>query len=315
MMITTLAPPLLVALSTGGAYSVGDTNSSPEKVEVERIRVSLDRLTCILNVLAPVRAAQPSLIGAPPNFVGVSYCWSFDNGGPDLYRRVEQVIKSFHGDLQWRFNPQFNQKGASLSVLRGNDFYSSIPDSTSPRVQSENEAERVQHSFVDEIDELCRFMESEFGIVGQERNLPNQHSAISDLYESSVYDVVLVRDVDRFRWPTPTSDADETLDFGITYDEWYALFFQALGKSEGQTGSHPVDFQREVDGYPILSRLHDIHDSATVDASEVGRLESECLRLNALSKDNAAVERCARKLLLMCRRATDLKTGIYFAGQ
>jgi hypothetical protein len=66
---------------------VADTNPVPEKAEVERIRVSLDSLTHILSRLAPVRATPPSLFGTAPNFVGLNYCWSFENGGPDLYSR------------------------------------------------------------------------------------------------------------------------------------------------------------------------------------------------------------------------------------
>lgn len=170
--------------------------------------------------------------------------------------------------------------------------------------------------FIGEIDRLCSFIACEFGIAGEENTLPNKHPAIFDLNESGVYDVMLVRDVNRFHWPTPTSDVDEMLNFGITYDEWYALFFEILGKSGGgQPGTRPVDFQGEVVGFPILSRLNDIHDNARVDAAEVGKLKDECLRLEMISRDNAMVERCLRKLLLMCRWAVDLKTGIYFSGQ
>lgn len=106
--LSTLA--VLIAFSEGGMGSVTDTNPSPEQVEVERIRVGLDRLTHVLSGIAPVRAVQPSLIGTAPNFIGVNYCWSFDNVGPDVYQRVEQVIKNFHGNMRWSFNPQFQSK-------------------------------------------------------------------------------------------------------------------------------------------------------------------------------------------------------------
>jgi hypothetical protein len=297
-------------------YSVADTDPMPEKAEFERVRVSLDRLTHILSRLAPVRAAPPSLFGAAPNFVGLNYCWSFENGGRDLYSRVAQVINDFNGTMQWSFNLQFNQKGACIAALASsNGFYSPIPDSKSLSAKARNDDAGSQRAFVDEIDKLCSFMESEFGVVGEVRKFPNKHSAKEDLYEPGVYDVTLVRDVKRFHWPTPTSDVDKRLNFGLTYGDWYALFFQLLGKTRGQTKAHPVDFQGEVDGYPILSRLNDIHDDAAVEESEVGNLESECLRLEAISRGNTAATKCLRKLLLICRWAEDLKTGIYFSGE
>jgi hypothetical protein len=295
---------------------VAETNPMPEKAEVERIRVSLDRLTHILSRLAPVRAAPPSLFGTAPNFVGLNYCWTFENGGPDLYTRVAQVINDFDGTMQWSFNLQFNQKGACIAALASsNEFYSPILDPKSSSAKAKNHRAGGQGSFVDEIDKLCSFMESEFGVVGQVRKLPSRHSAPEDLYEPGVYDVTLVRDVKRFQWPTPTSDVDKRLNFGLTYHEWYALFFQVLGKSGDQVEGHRVDFQGEVDGYPTLSRLNDIHDDAAVEESEVGKLESECLRLEVISRDNAAATKCLRKLLLICRWAADLKTGIYFSGE
>ena len=296
---------------------MADTDPMPEKAEVERVRVSLDRLTHILSRLAAVRAAPPSLFGTAPNFIGLNYCWSFENGGPDLYSRVAQVISDFNGTMQWNFNLQFNQKGACIAALASsNEFYSPILDSISSSAKAKNDKAGGQWSFVGEIDKLCSFMESELGVIGQVRKIPDKHSAREDLYEPGLYDVTLVRDVKRFRWPIPTSDVDKRLDFGPTYDEWYALFFQVLGKSRGQMeNARPVDFQGEVDGYPILSRLNDIHDDAAVEESEVSKLESECLRLEAISRDNSAATKCLKKLLLICRWAEDLKTGIYFSGE
>jgi hypothetical protein len=308
---------MLMGLSTGGMYSVANTNPMPDKAAVERIQVRLDRLTNILSRLAPVRAAPPSLLGTAPNFVGVNYCWRFENGGPDLYSRVAQVINDFHGTMRWSFNSQFNQKGACIAaVASSSEFYTPVLDSKSLSAQAENDIAGGQRSFVDEIDKLCSFMESELGVAGQERKLPSKEASIlDDQYEFGIYEVMLVRDVKRFHWPTPTSDVDKGLDFGLTYDEWYALFFQVLGKSEGQTEVHPVDFQGKVDGYPILSRLNDIHDDAAVEESEVAELESECLRLEVISRDNVAAQKCLRKLLLICRWAKNLKTGIYFSGE
>jgi hypothetical protein len=298
-------------------YSVADSNPMPDKAAIEQTQARLDRLTHILSRLAPVRAAPLSLLGSAPNFLGLNYCWKFEGGGPDLYSRVAHVINDFRGTMRWSFNPQFSQKGACIAaVATSGAFYTPVLDSQSLSGQTEDDRAGSHSSFVDEIDRLCSFMESGLGVVGEERKLPNKETSIlGDPYEFGIYEVTLVRDVKGFHSSTPTSDVDERLDFGLTYDEWYTLFFQILKKSEGQAELHPVDFQGKVDGYPILSRLNDIHDDAAVEESEVGELESECLRLEEISKDNAMAQKCLRKLLLICHWAKDLKTGIYFSGE
>lgn len=290
---------------------MADINPIARETEVERVRLKLDHLTSVLGGFAPVTGVQPSLVGTPPNFVGINYCWSFEDGSPALYHRVAQVINDFRGTMRWNFSFQFNQKGACISAwAKSNEFYSAIPDSKSSHSHAEDIAES-QPSLADEINKLCGFMESELGVKNP-RPMPSAipTSTISQ-FERSVYDVTLVRDVKRFRWPNPTSDVDMQLGFGLTYDEWHGLFFQVLGKSGGE---HPINFQGQIDAYPILSRLNDIHDNAAVEESEVITLEGECLKLEAISRENTAARECLRKLLLICRSAEDLKTGIYFLG-
>ena len=289
----------------------------PQKAEVERIQGKLDRLTDILGRLAPITVAPPSLFGDAPNFIGVSYCWTFEGNVPDLYRRVRRVITDFHGKMQWSFNLQFNEKGACIAALaRSGKFYSPTPESQSLGPRAESVAVEDQPSLGAEIDKLSDFLESELGVIGVGRKPSTREPfELDNPYDFGVIDATLIRDVRTFRWPTPTSDVDRTLNFGLTYEEWYALFFQVLGKSEIRTEIHPVDFQGEIEDYPLLSRLNDIHDAAIVERSEAGELEGECLRAEAASTNNVAAQRCLRKLLLICRWAESLKTGIYFSGQ
>jgi hypothetical protein len=317
LMRTLSTIAILMGLGAGGIYSVADSNPTPKKGGAEQIQLSLGRLTQTLSKLAPIRTVLPSLIGFPPNFTGVNYCWTFENGGSDLYRRVAEMMADSPGAMRWRFNSQFNQKGACISVVASSsEFYSPILDLKAPGAHAGSDR-GSEHSLVDEIDKLCDFLESELGGAGgKQRGLSIQETYTWDeVSEPSVYDVVLVNDVKRFHWPTPTSEVDRKLSVGLTYDEWYSLFFQVLRKSVGQSEDRPVDFQEPVDGYPILSRLNDIHDDVTVEQFEVRQLRSECLRVEAISTGNTAAQKCLRKLLLICRWAEESKTGIYFSGQ
>ena len=282
-----------------------------------RIQLGLDRLTNILWKLAPVTSVSRSLFCTPPAFVGVSYCWRFKEADSGLYSRVEETLRAFHGAMTWSFNFQFNENGACIAGLSANEkFYSPIGDSGSLRAQADRANESARVSVADEVEKLCDFMDNAFGAIQPKRESPARDPFISDdLAAPPVFDVILVRDVKKIHWPAPTSVVDKQLDFGLTYDEWYALYFEVLGKSADLTIRRPVDFQGEIPGYVILSRLNDIHDGAMVDASEVAALEMECLQLEPTAAGNSTAQRCLKKLILICKWAKDLNTGVWFSGQ
>ena len=106
--------------------------------------------------------------------------------------------------------------------------------------------------------------------------------------ERGMHGTWLVSDPDAFfENPGPTSPNDRVVPFSLTYTEWYNLFFLVLRADEKKLaenrgsdhGVRIIEFEEEISGYPMLSRIRGPYYDAEYAADEVHLLEAECLRL------------------------------------
>jgi hypothetical protein len=136
----------------------------------------------------------------------------------------------------------------------------------------------------------------------------------------------LVRDTTAFGLDGKTSPADHPVDLRLTYQEWLAIFFDALklDKSDydemearraalGQPKSLLAVLDEEVPGFPMLSRIHGPFYDAVFEANEVSALREECLQVKHRTSNPLALEGI-RKLLLVCDRAENLQLSIYLVS-
>ena len=127
----------------------------------------------------------------------------------------------------------------------------------------------------------------------------------------------LVSEPDRFfENPGPTSPSDRIVP-GLTYQEWYELFFVTLGVGAASgsfigTGSspRPAEFNNPIPEYPMLSRINGVYFDAVFQFDEVQALEDECIRL-ANSTLNPFALSGLKKLLRVCAEAKVLGLSIY----
>ena len=147
-----------------------------------------------------------------------------------------------------------------------------------------------------------------------------------DSWEPEMPMTWLVRDTRGFGVDGKTSPADHPVDLHITYQEWLAIFFDALGldKSDydemaakraalGQPKSLLAVLDEEIPGFPMLSRIRGPFHDAVFEANEVGALREECLQVQNRTSNPLALEGI-RKLLLICDRAQNLKLSIYLVS-
>jgi hypothetical protein len=142
--------------------------------------------------------------------------------------------------------------------------------------------------------------------------------------EPAMHGIWLVLDTTAFGLnPGPTSERDHPLTFGLTYKEWFALFFDVLrvnqdgfkrwaekNPSEAR-GSIISDFDEEIPDYPMLSRIRGYHYDAVFEADELERLRQECLKVKGGTSNEIAL-RGLDKLLRICDYAQELSLSIYF---
>ena len=129
---------------------------------------------------------------------------------------------------------------------------------------------------------------------------------------------MLVSDPGRFfENPGPTSPSDRTVP-GLTYREWYELFFVTLGVDGAEWGPlpetdsspRPDEFTNPIPEYPMLSRINGVYFDAVFKSDEVQALENECVRL-AKSTSSPLALSGLRKLLNMCAEARALGLSIF----
>ncbi len=146
---------------------------------------------------------------------------------------------------------------------------------------------------------------------------------LEDFDDPGMHVTWLVKDTEAFPLnPWPTSERDRTLQFGLNYQEWSALFFDVLGvdrrgydnwakeNPEEAKGSILIEFDEELFDYPMLSRIVGIRYDAVFGVNEVEQLREECLRVKSQTS-NAVPLKGIDKLLLMCDWAQQLKLSIY----
>jgi hypothetical protein len=146
---------------------------------------------------------------------------------------------------------------------------------------------------------------------------------LEDFYDPGMHGTWLVKDTEAFPLnPGPTSERDRTLNFGLNYQEWFAIFFDVLGvdksgydnwakeNPEAAKGSILIEFDEEIPSYPMLSRIVGGRYDIVFEADEVERLREECLRVKSQTS-NAVALKGIRKLLLMCDWAQRLDLSIY----
>jgi hypothetical protein len=149
-----------------------------------------------------------------------------------------------------------------------------------------------------------------------------------DLLEPGMQSTWLVSDTKAFGTKGETSEQDRSLDFGLTYQEWLAIYFDALGldksgyqrwaakkPSLSQRGVVTIltEFDEEISSYPMLSRIRGPFYDVAFESDEVDKLRQECLRVQA-STSNAVALRGLEKLLRICDHAQKLGLSIYLVS-
>jgi hypothetical protein len=137
----------------------------------------------------------------------------------------------------------------------------------------------------------------------------------------------LVHDVTAFEAHAgPTSNEDKVLPYGLSYQEWFELYFNVL--SVGKTGydewakENPEEakrsvlgeFDEDIDGYPLLSRIKGARYDIVYKAQEVKSLREECLKVKT-NTTNAVALRGLEKLLHICHEAEVSGLNIYLMSE
>ena len=151
-------------------------------------------------------------------------------------------------------------------------------------------------------------------------------SELEDFNDPGMHVTWLVSDTKAFPLnPGPTSERDRVLHFGLNYEEWLALFFDAIGvDKEGYDRfieENPEQAQNTcvgefdqsdpaLEGFPMLSRICGILYDAVFEANEIGQLRRECLRVKSFTS-NAVALNGIDKLLRICDWAGRLNLSVY----
>ncbi len=154
-----------------------------------------------------------------------------------------------------------------------------------------------------------------------------QDAKPEDSWEPEMPMTWLVRDTRAFGVDGKTSPADHPVDLRLTYQQWLAIYFDALGldksgyeeevakrASEGnKVPTFLTELDEEIPGFALLSRIRGPFHDAVFEANEVGALREECLQVENRTSNPLALEGI-KKLLLICDRAQNLKLSIYLVS-
>lgn len=157
-----------------------------------------------------------------------------------------------------------------------------------------------------------------------EQTLKDTHEAS---WVPSMQATWLVRDTEAFALRGETSEHDRPLDIHLTYTEWLAIYFDALGldktvydkwtaqKFSSQDGVISIvgEFDEEIPGYPMLSRIRGPYHDAIFEVNEIDDLHDECLRVKAGTSNELALQGM-EKLLIISEQARSLALSIYFVS-
>lgn len=146
---------------------------------------------------------------------------------------------------------------------------------------------------------------------------------LRDFHDPGFLHTWLVENAKAFFYnPGAASKRDRHLNFGLHYQEWLALYFDVLrlDKSgfdrwatehpEEAKNSYIGEFNQEIPGYPMLSRIHAILDDAVFEGDEVKQLRQECSLVKS-NTSNAVALSGLDKLILICDWAQKLNLNIY----
>jgi hypothetical protein len=146
---------------------------------------------------------------------------------------------------------------------------------------------------------------------------------LEDFHDPGMHVTWLVNDTEAFfQSPGPTSDRDRALGFGLTHPEWLALYFDVLGADRAAFDRFAAEsaakgrrcilaeFDEEISGYPMLSRINGIYWDAVFERDEVEFLRQECLQVRS-STSNATALKGLEKLVKICDWAQRLNLSIF----
>ena len=143
-----------------------------------------------------------------------------------------------------------------------------------------------------------------------------------ELFDPGMHVTWLVQIAAFQQHPGPTSIRDRSLKFGLSYKEWYAVYFDVLrvdkgeytvgrgAPNEAQDRFRPIEFDGEIEGFPMLSRICGYLYDAIFEADEVEQLRRECLRVKSMTSNLLALQG-VDELLRICAEAQALKLSIY----
>jgi hypothetical protein len=145
-----------------------------------------------------------------------------------------------------------------------------------------------------------------------------------DSWEPEMPMTWLVRDTRAFGVDGKTSPADHPVDLRLTYQEWLAIYFDALGldksafeetaarlAAQGQGQSFLTEFDDEIPGFPLLSRIRGPYHDVVFERDELEDLRKECLKVQASTSNTLALQGL-EKLIHIYDQARRLGLSIYF---
>ena len=140
--------------------------------------------------------------------------------------------------------------------------------------------------------------------------------------------VWLVCDTEAFGVHGKTSPVDHPVDLPLAYQQWLAIYLDALDLDKPRyeewaaqrvvMGDEKVvslltEFDEEIPGFPMLSRIRGPFHDAVFEADDVNALRQECLQVQSRTANPLALAGI-KTLLLICDRAQNLKLSIYFVS-
>jgi len=154
-----------------------------------------------------------------------------------------------------------------------------------------------------------------------------QDAKPEDTWEPEMPMTWLVRDSRAFGVDGKTSLADHPVDLRLTYQEWLAIYFDALGldksgyeeevakrASEGnKVPTFLTELDEEIPGFPLLSRIRGPYHDVVFERDELEDLRKECLKVQANTSNTLALQGL-EKLIHIYDQARRLGLSIYFVS-
>lgn len=158
--------------------------------------------------------------------------------------------------------------------------------------------------------------------------MESQQPRAEKFWEPEMPSIWLVEDTKAFGTQGKTSGRDRSLDLRLTYQEWLALFLDALAVDKAgyekwaakrvvvgqrQPATLLTEIDEEIPGYPTLSRIRGPYHDVVFERDELEDLYSECLKVKGNTTNRLAL-RGIQKLLHVYDEARHLGLNIYFVS-